>query len=435
MQFFLDLLIVFLLILLSGVFAATELALVSLRDSQVQKLANESKKGEKVATLAKDPNRFLSAAQIGVTFIGFFSASYGAATMTPYVKPYLFNNDVISLVVLTIFISYLSLVFGELVPKRLAIQKTEQIALAISPPLDVFAKLMKPVIFLLSISTNTIFKLLGGDPKKSGGEEISEEELQNIVETHDTLEDDEKQILSDVIQAGNRSISEVMRPRADVVFISSELPLAEAAKFVQEQPYSRYPVIKEDFDDIIGFVHVRDLLDKTRLKKFKFVKDVTRNILKLPSTNQLFPSLTTMRAKGVHIAIVLDEYGGTDGIVTLEDMIEELIGEIHDEYDVRETKEVRQDKDGSFSVDGGIKLDDFEDATSIKLEDGPYETVAGYVIARIGQLPTLGDSVKIYETQIDDTDSKENVEKATLTVSKIEGMRIARVKVRLNDKE
>jgi putative hemolysin len=438
MDLFLDLLFVFAFILVGGVFAAAELALVSLRDSQIDGLEEKSRRGKKVAEVARDPNRFLSAAQIGVTFVGFLSASYGATELAPYLQPYFVRLGLsspvattLSVVVLTLVISYLSLVFAELVPKRLAMQRTEAIALAAAPALDIFATIMRPVIWLLSKSTNAVFRLLRADPH-AFKKEITEEEVQSIIESQKSFEDSERKILSDVIDVANRSITEVMRSRVDVEFLDGNMKVVDAAKYVNKMPYSRFPVIGDDFDDILGFVHVRDLLveDENLL-----VSEVVRNILKFPGTNRVLPSLTKMRDKGTHIAIVLDEYGGTDGILTLEDIIEEMIGDIHDEYDVKTRPELITSKDGSFSIDGGMALDDFADETGIKLAEGPYETVAGYILAELGQIPAVGDTVVVDLSNAADFEGAEELgEVAQLTVSKVEGMRISRVKVRRCEK-
>ncbi|MDR2082046.1 MAG: hemolysin family protein [Candidatus Ancillula trichonymphae] len=438
MDLFLDLLFVFAFILVGGVFAATELALVSLRDSQIDGLEDKSKRGKEVAQVARDPNRFLSAAQIGVTFVGFLSASYGATELAPYLQPHFLKLGLspavattLSVVVLTLIVSYLSLVFGELVPKRLAMQRTEGIALAVAPILDVFAKIMRPVIWLLSKSTNAVFRLLRANPNEFQNE-ITEEEVQSIIESQKSFEDSERQILSDVIDIAGRSITEVMRSRVDVEFLEGNIRVVDAAKHVSKLPYSRFPVIGDGFDDVLGFVHVRDLLvDDENL----LVGDVARNILKFPGTNHLLPSLTKMRDKGAHIAIVLDEYGGTDGILTLEDIIEEMIGDIHDEYDVKTRPELVTSKDGSFSIDGGMTLDDFYDETGIKLLDGPYETVAGFILADLGQIPAVGDVVTVdLLDSLNFSGEDGGSEVAQLIVSKVEGMRISRVKVRRCEK-
>ena len=436
MQPLLDFLLVLALILVGGVFAASELALVSLRDSQLEVLAEKSKRGAKVARVARNPNRFLSAAQIGVTFVGFFSASLGAETIKPYITPYLKDWGMsegvasgVALVGLTIVISFISIVVGELVPKRLAMQRSESISLVMAPILDVFATVMHPVIWILSKCADGLVRVLGGD-LSAKSIDISEEELHNIVQGHETLDDSEREILTDVMAASQRSISEVMTPRTDVSFLEGDMKLTQAASFVREMPYSRFPVIGDGFDDVLGFVHVRDLLDHGAHKGASTVRDVVRSVLKFPGTNQLFPSLKQMRDKGIHIAIVLDEYGGTDGICTLEDIIEEMIGDIHDEYDLRENPEVRVAKDGSFSVDAGISLVNFEGEIGLELEDGPYETVAGYVLSRLGKVASVGDSVEVVQAVRSEDLDTETVQHWTLSVSRVEGMRIARIKVR-----
>ncbi|MDR1861733.1 MAG: hemolysin family protein [Candidatus Ancillula sp.] len=433
MDFWVDLAIVFILTLVSGVFVAAEFALMQLRESQLSILEEKSKRGRIVAKVARDPNVFLSATQIGVTFVGFFSASFGADRLKPYIEPLFVQvglpgavASTVSLVVLIIFISYFSLVFGELIPKKIAIQNSLIVSEHIAPPVDKFALIMKPLIWLLSASADGVYRLFGGNPKK-GSEEISEEELHQIVENHEALDDSEREIMSSVMEAADRSISEVMRPRSSVEFIDSEMTLADAEKFVHERQYSRFPVIGEDFDDVVGFVHVRDIFD-AKDKKTTKVSDVVRQILKFPGTNRLFSSMKQMRRRGIHIAIVLDEYGGTDGICTLEDIIEEMIGDIHDEYDLHENPEVRTFKDGSFSVDGEISLSDFEDETGIHLDEGPYETVAGFILAKLGKIASMGDSVEVLQ-EVGDSDQK-SVQKWLLNVTKIEKMRILRVKVK-----
>ncbi|GHT81315.1 hemolysin [Actinomycetota bacterium] len=430
-QLLTDLGLVFVLILLSGVFVAAEFALMQLRESQLLILEEKSKTGKKVAKVARDPDIFLSATQIGVTFVGFFSASYGAETLRQYLTPILVSiglpehlADSLSFVVLILFISYLSLVFGELLPKKVAIQNSVKVSMLTAPTLDVFALLMKPLIWLMSATANGVYRLFGGNPNK-GGSEISEEELHNIVEHHEALEGAEREILSGVMEASDRSISEVMRPRSSVEFIEGAMSLNDAKDFIRERPYSRFPVIGEDFDDVLGFVHVRDIFDVTTNSAALTVRDVTRNILKFPGTNRLFGSMKQMRDKGVHIAIVLDEYGGTDGICTLEDIIEEMIGDIHDEYDLKENPEVRAFKDGSYSIDGEMSLSDLEHETGIELKDGPYETVAGYILAQLGQVATVGDTITVVKEHNEEPDDVWQ-----FAVSKVDKMRITRVKIK-----
>lgn len=395
-QTFLNFGLVLLFVLFGGVFAATEIALVSLRESQLTAIERQGARGARVAAVARNPNRFLAAVQIGVTVAGFFSAAYGGSTLAPDLAPYLgrlgMGEDAAqttALVVLTLFIAYLSLVLGELVPKRLALQKSAGVALAVAPVLDRFAILMRPVIWLLSLSTNALVRLLGGDPNATS-EQLSEEELRELVSTHDDLDEQERRILSDVFAATETSIKEVMRPRGDVSFVDGRLTLAEAAKQVQDRPYSRYPVTGDGFDDIIGFLHVRDLLGPSADDPRR-VSDLARPILVLPGSKMVLPTVATMRQEGVHLAVVVDEYGGTDGIVTLEDLVEELVGEIRDEYDLEEPA-----TNGDVSdIDAGSSLEDFADTTGIALRDGGYETVAGYVIALLGHIPGIGEQVGV----------------------------------------
>ncbi len=301
---------------------------------------------------------------------------------------------------LTLVIAYLSLVLGELVPKRIALQRSAGVALVVAPPLDCFATLMRPVIWLLSRSTDGVVRLLGGDPS-ARSEEMSEEELREIVLAHESLPEDERRILDDVFAAGDRSLAEAMTPRGEVAFLAADTPLADAAETVAAGPYSRYPVTGDDFDDVVGFLHVRDLLgrdcpdhpptDPTTGRALT-VRDVVRPILALPATNTVLPAMSQMRREGVHIAVVVDEYGGTDGIVTLEDLVEELVGDIRDEYDADEPSPARE-HGATTSVDAGQTIEEFARRTGVELPDGPYETVAGFVLAQLGRLAVVGDHV------------------------------------------
>ncbi|MBC9732169.1 hemolysin family protein [Nocardioides marmotae] len=418
-QTFVNLGLVVLFVLVGGVFAGTEIALVSLRDSQVARMARASARGARVAAIARDPNRFLAAVQIGVTVAGFFSAAYGGSTLAPDVAPYLVDlglpagaADTVALVTMTLLIAYLSLVLGELVPKRLALQRSARLSLLVGPPLDRFATLMRPVIWLLSRSTDVLVRLLGGDPSATS-DELSEEELRDIVATHEGLDEQERRILGDVFAAGRTTVKEVMCPRREVAFLAGDLPLTEAVEQVRALTWSRYPVTGPGgFDDITGFLHVRDLL-VVRDGDRRLVRDVQREVLVLPETNRVLPTVTRMRREGVHLAVVVDEYGGTDGIVTLEDLVEEIVGEIRDEHDEPEP-EVRA-ADGSLLLEGGLSIEDFAERTGVPLEDGDYETVAGYVVARLGRIAEPGDAVDVGDV--------------VLRVAETDGARITRIAV------
>lgn len=413
--------LVVLFVLVGGVFAATELALVSLRETQVNQLAQRGTRGARVAGIARDPNRFLSAVQIGVTVAGFFSAAYGGSTLAPDVAPYLVDlglggdvSETVALVVMTLLIAYLSLVLGELVPKRFALQRSTQVAMTTGPVLDRFATLMRPVIWLLSVSTNALVRLLGGDPNATS-DEVSTEELREIVTSHEGLADEERQMLDDVFAASDSTLKEVMQPRGDVTFVSGTMPLPEAAAWVADQHYSRYPVIGGSFDDVTGFLHVRDLLAVTA-SDHRTVADVQREILHLPGTNRVLPSVATLREAGVHLAVVVDEYGGTDGIVTLEDLIEEIVGEIQDEYDAEiPVVETKDHLGGPIVVSAGLTIEDFAEETGVELPDGDYETAAGFVIAHLGHVAEVDEQVE--------------VDHVVLRVAAVEGRRITQLEV------
>lgn len=419
------LIIVFLLI--GSVFAATELALVSLRSSQVDRMELQDERGARVAKIARDPNTFLSALQIGVTLCGFLSASFGESSIAPYVVPVVRSwgvpdrfASVCTTVVLTIIISYCSIVISEMVPKRIAMQRAEQIARATVSWVDIFSHVCKPFIWLIAKNTNGFVRILGFDPNEKETE-VSDEELRVLVHSNKRLSQDERNILDDVFDASETIVAEVMRPRADVEFLEGSQTIQDAAKKIRDLPYSRYPVTGKDFDDVLGFVHVRDLLD-VRDPEAKTVADVTREGIRLPGTSRLLPSLRLLRQRGIHLAVVIDEYGGTDGIVTLEDMTEELVGDIRDEYDLPEDNSDQVQPasvfvNGVATVDGGMTIEDFADITGIELKDGPYETVAGYFLAATGELGYVGATLH-------DTDGYD------MTVTAVDGRRIETIEVR-----
>lgn len=423
----LNILLIFIFLLLGSVFAGTELALVSLRGSQIDQMEQEDARGKRVAQIARDPNTFLSTVQIGVTLSGFLSASFGESSISPYIVPIVESWGVptsvaapLTTIVLTLIISYCSIVISELVPKRIAMQRNEQIARAVVPAIHVFAKVCKPIIWLIGKNTNIIVRLLGFDPNETDSE-VSDEELRVLVNTNTNLSKDERTILDDVFDASETIVAEVMRPRADVVFLDGDMPIEKAAAYVREMPYSRYPVTGKDFDDVLGFVHVRDLLD-IRDPEAKTVADVTREGISLPGTSKLLPSLELLRKRGIHLAVVIDEYGGTDGIVTLEDMTEELVGDIRDEYDLPEEKGGERTERAAFvngvaTIEGGMTIEDFADLTGIELEDGPYETVAGYFLAHTGKMGEIGDVLP----------SDDGYD---MTVTQVDGRRIETLEIR-----
>ena len=402
-----DIGIVLLFIGTAGIFVAAEIALISLRESQIRQLAGKGKRGDRVVALTKNPNGFLAAVQIGITFLGFLSAAFGAERLGRYISP-LFEDlglsegvsKTLALISITIVIAYVSLVFGELVPKRLALYRTEIIALAVAPLIDFTAKVFRPVIWLLSKSTDAIVKIFGIGAKEIRNE-ISEAELAELVSGHTSLSDEEREIVEEVFAAGDLQLHEIMVPRTEVDFMDVGLSITDAIAVAIEHSHSRYPVTRGSTDEVIGFLHVRDLLNpKIHSSAGESILDLVRPVLNLPGTKGVLPALAEMRSKRSHIAVVLDEYGGTDGIITLEDLVECLIGDIHDEYDSEEVEVTPQARTGEFEIDSLISLEDLFDETGIVLPEGPYETVGGLVMDYLGRIPEPHDSITVNQVQI-----------------------------------
>ncbi len=411
--------IVLVFVLIGGFFAAAEIALVSLRESQVAQMDGRGGRGRAVRRLHEHPNRFLSAVQIGVTFAGFLSAAFGASTIADDVAPVFAGwglsdqvADVLALVLITLVIAYLSLVLGELAPKRLALQRAEGFALAAAPAIEFIAKISTPLIWLLSKSTNVIVRLAGGDPK-AAREQISELELRELVAGHSELDDEERKLLEEVFTANDQQLREVMVPRTEVDFLDASTPLFKALKDAAKMPHSRYPVVRGSADDVSGFVHVRDLFDPELSGRSVRVGELARPVLMLPGTNRVLSSLQQMRREGQHLAIVVDEYGGTAGIVTLEDLVEEIVGDIRDEYDVDEPETTRVGE--TIEVDGLLNIEDFLDETGLELPEGPYETATGFIVNQLGRFPRRGDRVRVNGHSLD--------------VVEVEGRRASRVRV------
>ena len=364
-QLLLDIGLVLFFIALAALFVAAEISLLSLRDSQVRQMQSQGKRGARVGHLTQNPNRFLAAAQIGVTFCGFLSAALGSERLgssfvIPAFEKWGLSHGLattLSLVLVTIVIAYISLVFGELVPKRLAIYRTESIALASAGIIDQLAKFFRPTIWLLSKSTDA------------------------VVTGHTALTDEERDIVEEVFNSGDLALHEIMVPRTEVEFLDVGTSIDEAMKVAVESAHSRYPVTRGNSDEVIGFLHVRDLLNIHVSRPNATLLDIIRPVTFLPGTKGVLPALTELRAKRQHLAIVLDEYGGTDGIVTLEDLVECFIGDIHDEYDEVEDEVTPQGRTGDFEIDALIS-------------EGPYETAGGYVMHALGRLPEVHDVLR-----------------------------------------
>jgi putative hemolysin len=358
--------------------------------------------------------------------MGFLSAAFGADTLAGKLAPAFVSlglakgvADAVALVGLTLLISYVSLVLGELAPKRIGLQRAESLALLAAPVVDVMSIVLRPVIWLLGRSTNLVVRLLGGDPKAGRGA-MSSEELRGLVAANTELGSDERALIADVFEAGERQLREVMVPRTEVTFLDADQLLAEVREETSTSPHSRYPVVEGSYDSVVGFVHVRDLyraLGKGAVR----VREIARPVKLLPATKLVLEAMSEMRREGHHLAMVVDEYGGTAGIVTLEDLVEEVIGEIRDEYDAHEATATRRLAGGGMEVNGLLNLADFAEETGVALPEGPYETVAGYVVAELGALPSVGDQVRVAQLGAE--------EGAVLTVAALDGRRIDRIRV------
>ncbi|MDP3972395.1 MAG: hemolysin family protein, partial [Candidatus Nanopelagicales bacterium] len=381
--------VVFTLSVVGGVFAAAETSLVALREGQISRLSStRGRRGARLARLASNPNRFLGAVQVGVTLTGFLSAAYGAAQIAPHVSPALQRvglsetvSDNVAFIAITVVVAYVSLVVGELVPKRIALQRVEGTALALSGVVDWLARISRPFIWLVSVSTNAVVRLLGFDPG-AGRTSVTEEELRRMVAAHTDLSDAERAVIDDVFQAADRELIEVMIPRTEVQFLPAGITAFRAARKIMGLPYSRYPVVGASSDEVIGFVHFRDVVNPTATGRAVRLGQLARQIARFPQSKRVLPTLQAMQAQHQHMAIVVDEYGGTAGIVTLEDLVEELVGDITDEYDEpSDDTGTAPDIPEACDVDGLTNLDDLARDTGVTLPTGPYETVAGFVSA------------------------------------------------------
>lgn len=437
MSLWLSVTVIVLLFILGGVFSAAEMALVTLRESQVRSLAHKGKRGRAVQQLTSNPNRFLSAVQIGVTLAGFLSSAFGSDSLAiRWVAP-MFQGwgmasgvaSVLAMVLVTAVISFCSIVISELTAKRLAMQRPDAFALALAPMISAVARLCRPLIWALGKCTNGLVRLLGGDPH-AAREAVSSEELRSMVTHSETLGIEERHIVDEVFDAGDRSLREVMVPRTEVDFLPGDMPAYKAIRELQGNPHSRYPVIDGSPDAVIGFLHLRDLFDLDPGSRSTPLRQMARPVLSLPATVKVLRALTDMRRAHAHLAIVVDEYGGTAGIVTLEDLVEELVGDITDEYDVldEDTRLHRSHRE----IDGLLTLETFEDRTGYSLPEGPYDTVAGYVLAQFGRLPQVGDSVtvQLYPASVDPSDPGAKPAAVQFTVTEMDGRRIAWLRAR-----
>jgi putative hemolysin len=422
-EIFLNIGFVLLLIVIEGVFVASEFALVGLREGQVKSLGEKGRRGAAVARLVSNPNRYLGIVQVLITLTALLSAAVGAETLARDARRGLIHAGVseawagaIGFFGVTLLIAFVTLVIGEQLPKRLGMQRAEGTALLVAPTLDRLATLLKPVLWLIAVCTDGLVRIFGGNPAL-GHEPISEDELRGLVAAHESLTPDERRLIDEVFDAGGRSVGEVMVPRTEVVFLDATLTVSRAARIAAETAHPRYPVVGESQDDVIGYVALLDLLlpeGNAAAARDRTVGDLSRPIKAMPATKPVLAALSEMRLEGQRIALVVDEYGGTDGIVTLVDLVEEIVGDVRGE-DGRAESVASILVGGAVEVDGKANLDEVAEVSGLELPEGPYATLAGFVMAALGRIPELGDEVRYDGYQ--------------LAVSAVDGRHAARVTV------
>jgi putative hemolysin len=381
------------LVLINAAMAGSEIALLSLREGQLRRLEARGRSGRALARLARDPNNFLATIQVGITLSGFLaSATAAVALAEPLEEPLSFLGGAAgpaAIVVVTLVLTYVTLVLGELAPKRVAMQRAERWGLIAARPLALLSTLTKPAVWLLSVSTNVVVRLLGGDPSRQR-EDVTEEELRDLVATQPTFSHDQRTIISGALEVGDRTIRTVLVPRKRVVSVDASDTVTEARQRLVETGHSRAPVVRDDLDDAIGVIHLRDLIDAEGL-----VERYARPALVLPESARVIDSLRRFQTEREQLALVVNEYGGIEGIVTVEDLVEEIVGEIYDETD-RDLQQVERRPDGSVGLPGSFPMHDLIDL-DVVLPEGDYATVAGLVLDRLGHIPEAPGDVAIVD--------------------------------------
>ncbi|HEY7738863.1 MAG TPA: hemolysin family protein [Candidatus Limnocylindria bacterium] len=411
-----DLLIIFILILVSGLFAASEIALITVRRTRLEQLAEEGKRGARTARrLVDDPQRFLATIQVAITFLGFLASAIGAIAFSAVIadvieqipwEPIQSAADSIAFIFVTLLIALISIIAGELVPKTLALNFPERFALVAARPLSLLERILNPLVWLTTTISGFLVRLFGGRERPQAGL-LSVEELKLLVSTGSAqgqIEETEKEMIHGVIELGDKQIHEVMVPRIGIKAVEVDDPIDEVLDLIVRAGHSRVPVYRENLDNIVGILYAKDLLPYLRASSgtpepIDF-RSLARPAAYVPETKQVDDLLNEMKSARRHIAIVVDEYGGTAGLVTIEDLVEEIVGEIQDEYDVEESlvESVDADPDRrAFRLDGRVTMDDLRDLFELSDAEEPdeeaYDTVGGLIIHRVGRIPLVGTEV------------------------------------------
>ncbi len=424
----LQLLVVAVLVLIEAVFVAAEISIVTLRRSRLEQLIDERHRGATAAKrLLEDRSRFLAVVQIGVTFVGFLASAYAAENFADRLAPILAGfpplkdgSVGVAVLIITTLLAFFTIVFGELVPKNFALNHTDRVATTLAGPMEVTGRVLKPLVGLLTWTTRVVSG--GQNADTARGAQIGSEELKLIVERggeEGVLEAEEEQMISAVIELGQRRVHEVMVPRTDIQTLEATATLDDAIDTIVSEGHSRIPVYRKSIDEVIGILYAKDLLPLLKGENHRLdLRKMLRPPLFVPESMSIDDLLHMLQRRKVHIAIVLDEYGGTAGMVTIEDLIEEIVGEIQDEYDVEEPMTERL-SEYLARVDGRASVDDLADLFNVDLTDledsDEYDTVGGLIYHRIGGVPRPGDEVRL------------DLFGLTLTVQTTDGHRVGKI--------
>lgn len=422
-----QIILLIILILLNAYFAASKIAFISLNDTKVEKEAkNGNKKAKQILKMLKSPSKFLATIQIGITLAGFLSSAFASDAFADKLAPILNNTipaisiDVwkgISIFIITIILSFFTLVFGELVPKRLAMKYYEKISYSTIGVIKGISVITAPFVKLLTFSTNMISKLFGvGEGEE---EVVTEEEIKMMIdkgEEKGTIEKEEKMLINNVFEINDMIVSEVMTPRIDIFAIDINKRLKEQLDEIDELKYSRIPVYDESIDDIKGILFVKDILKPLKDNENIEIKELMREAYFVPESKDIDELFREMKQNKVHMAIAIDEYGGTAGLITMEDILEQLVGNIFDEYDEEEL-EIKKIDDNTFILNGTVSLYELKKVFDIELPEGDYETLSGYLLEKLGRIPNENEYPVIED------------ENLTYKIEKMEDKRIKYVKV------
>lgn len=396
-----EVLFILLLILLNGIFAMAEIAIVSARRIRLEKMAREGSRGAEAALeLADSPNRFLSTVQVGITLVGIFAGAFGGATIAQELAdllrdvPYLQNYaGAISLILVVGTTTYLSVVIGELVPKRIALQNAESISALVARPMSGLSWLAAPIVRVLSSSTDAILAVLGMEAQPQAA--VTEEEIRVLVEQGakaGIIEEAERDMVESVFRLGDRPLEAMMTPRPEIVWLDVGAPPEETRRLLEQSNFSRFPVCDGDLDHVLGVVHTKDLLGDCLGKQSLDLAEAMREPLFVPESVRALTALERFKKGGIHMVLLIDEYGGIEGLVTLIDILEAIVGDIPTLDEIAEPPIVQRE-DGSWLVEGLMPVDEFRDAFQLQdlPSEGMYQTLGGFMVFMLGSVPTAGD--------------------------------------------